>query len=52
MTKDILPVVSVFLIALAVVLVAMQIRGAVTTWARESRIEKCFEQLKNMECAK
>ena len=50
--KDILSAVSVFLIALAVWLVSVEIRGAVTTWARESRIEKCFEQLKNMECAK
>ena len=50
--KDILSVASVFIVALAVWLVSVEIRGAVTTWARESRVEKCFEQLKNMECSK
>ena len=33
-------------------LVAHEVREAVAVYARESRIERCFEVMKNMDCAK
>ena len=40
------------ILAICLWLVAHEVREAVAVYARESAVEKCFEVMKNMDCAK